>query len=439
MIWLGLLFSMLGMTMLAYHQYDEPQEYEGKSESLFQLYRARTAQCLLSGDIAKCLPYTVETLRLNAAAELNRKDDNRRGLWIMTGVVVRTAINMGYHQDPSQTPGISVLQAEYRRRVWLSVISLDEMASFLGGFPRTTSPIYSNTKEPRNLHDWELSEDPACTELPCSRPLTEKTATTYLIVKSRLFQALGRVADLNSNLNGGSYESVLEIDKALCEAYERIPAYFKVGATISDGNSSPGSLENYSSLSLLAMYHQGMCVLHRKYLVKDRSDIRFKFSRDRCISSALATLAYQKYLDWSFYKMSQARQVLTLASMILCLELELRRKTDDLGVAATPDSHVLLQALQEACVHWSKAITVCDEVSNIHRFLTGILSSFQAQTAAASTPLQDDPSTTLSEMSLLNYQSRAKNEQHHLVQAMINDFDWVSLLSTLFGNSYSQP
>jgi hypothetical protein len=71
-----LLFSILGITMLSYHQFDEPPEYEGISESLFQLYRQRTAQCLIIGDIAKCLPYTLETLRLNASAELNRKDDN---------------------------------------------------------------------------------------------------------------------------------------------------------------------------------------------------------------------------------------------------------------------------------------------------------------------------------------------------------------------------
>lgn len=72
--------------------------------------------------MAKCLPYTVETLRFNATAELNRGDDNRRGLWIISAVVVRAAINMGYHRDPSAlVPGISPLQAEYRRRAWLSV------------------------------------------------------------------------------------------------------------------------------------------------------------------------------------------------------------------------------------------------------------------------------------------------------------------------------
>lgn len=93
-IWLGLLFAVLGIAMLAYHQHGEPLEYEGLSDSLFRLYRTRTAQCLLRGDISRCLPYTVETLRLNALAELNRKDDSRRALYITTGVIVRAAINM---------------------------------------------------------------------------------------------------------------------------------------------------------------------------------------------------------------------------------------------------------------------------------------------------------------------------------------------------------
>ncbi|KAH8202702.1 hypothetical protein TruAng_003188 [Truncatella angustata] len=258
-IWLGLLFSILGITMLAYHQYGEPPEFEGISESLFQLYRMRTSQCLLSGDIAKCLPYTVETLRFNATAELNRKDDNRRGLWIMTGVVVRTAVNMGYHRDPSHSPDISALQAEYRRRIWLSVISMDDMASFLGGFPRTMSAIYSNTMEPRNLHDWELFED--TTIIPPSHPLTEPTSTTYLIVKGRLFHALGRIADFNSTPNAGSYETMLEIDHVVYEAYQNFPSHMKV-ADIGDTSNPVGGLASFSNLSLLDSLTIDASLLH---------------------------------------------------------------------------------------------------------------------------------------------------------------------------------
>ena len=56
--------------MIAYQHAGEPPEYEGKSNLYFEIYRMRTAQCLQSGDISKCFPYTVETLRFNATQEV---------------------------------------------------------------------------------------------------------------------------------------------------------------------------------------------------------------------------------------------------------------------------------------------------------------------------------------------------------------------------------
>ncbi|EXJ87214.1 hypothetical protein A1O3_04173 [Capronia epimyces CBS 606.96] len=405
LIWLGLLFSILGITMLAYHQHGEARGYEGLSEWLFQLYRTRTAQCLLSGDMAKCLPYTVETLRFNATAELNRKDDNRRGLWIMTGVVVRAAINMGYHRDPdtspSPSPGVSfsVLQAEYRRRIWLSVVSMDDMASFLAGCPRTMSAVASDTKEPRNLYDWELSEE--STVLPPSRPLTQPTPTTYLIVKARLFQALGRVADFSSSPTLASYETVLEIDRALHDAYQSIPPHMRVAQAPGEDehgheggdhdNSAAGQPKakvkaTFSNLSLLGMYHKGMCTLHRQFLARARVDARFRVSRQRCLSSALGMLALQTALEPAFYAICHTRQILTLAAMILLLELELRRKAPELDAdadadASSPESRLLLQTLEHSCACWAEIVSAGagDEAARVHHFLVGMLSGFQTR------------------------------------------------------------
>ncbi|KFA73496.1 hypothetical protein S40288_05782 [Stachybotrys chartarum IBT 40288] len=375
LIWLGLLFSMLGITMLAYHQYGEPAEYQGITETLFQLYRMRTAQCLLSGDISKCLPYTVEALRFNATAELNRKDDNRRGLWIMTGVVIHAAINMGFHRDPSQSRGFSVLQAEYRRRVWLSVLSMDDMASFLGGFPRVTPAIHSDTEEPRNLHDWELSDD--ITVLPPARPMSEPTSVTYLIAKGRLFRALGRVVDVNNNPGLVPYETILEVDQTVQEAYENFPPHMQV-APIQNGDGPVHTRANFSNLSLMAMYKRGICILHRKSLAKGRVDERYRFSQERCISSALALLAYQQGLEPSFYQLSETRHMLTLAAMVLCLELELRRRAPEGN--ASPDSGVLLGVLERSNSCWAEAMGVCDEAWKVHQFLTGMLAGFHGGT-----------------------------------------------------------
>lgn len=369
--------------MLSYNQFGEPPEYEGLSESLFYLYRVRTANCLIIGDIAKCLPYTLETLRLNATAELNRRDDNSRGLWIMTGVLVRAAINMGYHRESSQSTQLSALQAEYRRRVWLSVSSMDDVASYMAGFPRMLPTVHCDTLEPRNLHDWELSENAHV--LPNSRPLTEATPTTYLIVKGRLFRALGRIADLNNNPNLNSYDSVLEIDSCLQKAFEDIPPHMRVSNSAGDLNNFDIK-SDFSNLQLESMYHHGMCTLHRKYIAKARNNAHFALSLHRCISSALVLLEFQHFLDPSWYNDSHTRRTLTLAAMILFLELEYRRR--DSNANPSFDTGALLLALEKSYTLWLNAQSHCKEARPICQMLSGMLSSFQSVSGSSSSQTQ---------------------------------------------------
>jgi hypothetical protein len=372
--------------MLSYHQFEEPSEYEGISESLFQLYRLRTAQCLIIGDIAKCLPYTLETLRFNATAELNRQDDNSRNLWIMTGVIVRAAINMGYHRDPSQLSSLPVLQSEYRRRVWNAVTHMDDLASFLVGFPRMMAAIYSDTKEPRNIHDWELTEE--TTVLPPSRPLTEPTSATYVIVKGRIAHALGRITDFNNLPSLGSYDTVLNLDKSLYESYQNIPPHIKVHQGKGELNSF-NSQSGISGLQLESLYHKGMCTLHRKFVAKARLDPQYKLSRDRCLSSALAILDFQHLLGPPWYKFSGVRQMLAFAAMILFLELERGRGSPDLN---TPfDCAALLHALEKSCALWSEAKGSCEEAYGVYQILTGMLSSFQTPSGSRYSPTSGSP------------------------------------------------
>jgi hypothetical protein len=415
--------------MLAYHQYGEPPEYEGISESLVQLYRLRTAQCLIIGDMAKCLPYTLETLRFNATAELNRQDDSSRGLWIMTGVIVRVAINMGYHRDPSQLSSISILQAEYRRRVWLSVIVMDDVASFLAGFPRMMQPIYSDTMEPINIHDWELSVD--ATVLPPSRPLTELTPVTYMIVKGRLVRALGRVTDFNNTPTLGSYDSAIEIDNSLYKAYQNFPQHMKVPA----GRADPDTLKNKSllaNLNLKAMYHQGMCALHRRFIAKGRVDPQFRLSHDRCISSALALLDLQFALESSWYISSHTRKMLTLAAMILFLEFEHRHNDPDIDTLS--DNGTIILALENSCALWDAAKGSCDEAWKLNQILASLLSN--CRTAAENTSSQSQNSTSLSGLSGASPQFRSFTDSLSLDKDLFvisdeMDIDWVGFPSSM--------
>lgn len=438
-MWIGLLFSILGITMLSYHQSDtEPPEYTGRAETLFSQYRLRTAQCLMIGDIAKCLPYTLETLLLNSTAELARKDDNARGLWMMTGVMIRTAINMGYHREPSQTSSISTLQGELRRRVWLALVHKDDLASFLVGFPSMMPEIYSDTLEPRNLHDWELASDTSV--LPPSRPLDESTPVTYLISKGRLMRALGRVTDFNNSLRPGSYDRLLEVDRFLYESFENLPFHMKLAL----GDPEPDSEQSQTAtdtaiLQMEFLYHLGMCSLHRKFLSRGRLDTQYSLSRDRCISSALAILEQQRafhyeakvrapFLIQSWYEVSRAREMFILAAMILCLDLEHRRRgarTMDM----VPESAVLLHALERACAIWKDVQGSSDEAWRMWNVLTGMLSSFEVSTGDNSSQNQASEST----FELLELYQRVQNtdstpstEEHLLETSNEMDIDWVS-------------
>jgi hypothetical protein len=387
-MWLGLLFSVLAITMLSYNMLDEePPEYEGISEALLDLYRLRTAQCLIMGDIAKCLPYTLETLIHYASAEYSRKDDNGRGQWMMASVIVRAAINMGYHREPSQSSSISVLQAELRRRIWSCAVSIDNKSSFLAGFPSMMPSIDSDTLEPRNLHDWELSDD--TTVLPPSRALNEYTPVTYLIVKEPIISAVGRISDFNNTLNPGSYDKVLELDRSLHEAFEKAPPHMKVHSPDSASSPQSKSAATVAILQMEFLYHQGMCALHRKFLAKGRLDSRYSLSRNRCISSALALLAHQHALhqgtraktESSMPYWYQARHYFILAAMILCLDLEHRRRGEDQDTV--PDFGTLLQALERSCTIWKGVQGCSDEAQRVYNVLTSMLLSFGSDAGAS--------------------------------------------------------
>ncbi|KAL4962947.1 Zn(II)2Cys6 transcription factor [Aspergillus stella-maris] len=365
-IWVGLLFSILGVTMLA-SQFGGMQ-FEGTAEERFHTYRQRAAQCLLMGDIAKCLPYTIETLRLNATAELNRKDDNGRGLWIMTGVLVRAAVNMGYHRDPDHTPSLSMLQAEYRRRVWLSVVSMDEVASFLSGFPCMTSALNSDTKEPRSVHDWELDSETSV--LPPSRPPPESTPATYLIVKGRLFHALGKIIDFINGPNPDDYGRVVEIDRLLYETWSHIPPHIKLEVRQVE-RIHLKSPADHSNIQLVCMYHHGVCRLHRRFIRRADS-----ISRARVIASSLELIKYQRLLQPSWYAFSRTRQMLAPAAMALMLELETRRRLP--GSQSMFSTSHLLEALRSAVGYWANALSSCDEAAKIYRLLDEMLRAYEA-------------------------------------------------------------
>ncbi|TVY88825.1 Pyrrolocin cluster transcription factor [Lachnellula willkommii] len=404
-MWLGLLFSMLTLVMLSYHiLLDEPPEYEGVSESLFELYRLRTAQCLMLGDITKCAPFTIETLIFNSMAEQATRHDSGASVWLMFGVINRVALQMGYQRlvtsitnkqantdsarsDPSQYKEISVFQGEMRRRIWFFVIGIDALTSFQAGLPSMIGSLKYDTLEPRSLHNSELYE--GMTELPLSRPKAEQTPVAYMLSKGTVVRVIGEIGDFLNSLDTYSYDTVLKLDAELLRCHSELPPFLQFGSL---GNRKDN--ESYifnGTVQLELLYHQGMCVLHRKFLAKGRFDQKYERSRLQCVKSALALLSLQNllYRDATlpdgrlrftrhWYRFTYTSETFILAAMILCLDLKHRKVEASVGnIIDTDQLETILSALRGSREIWSHAKGIASESAadawKVHRVLTSML------------------------------------------------------------------
>jgi len=111
------------------------------------------------------------------------------GTYLLSGTMMRLALQQGYHRDPSQFPNLSVFQGEMRRRIWSAVNQHDLLFSVQIGLPKCIRYAECDTQSPRNLNEEELYED--MKELPPGRPVSEDTEISYQVVKLQIMRAYG--------------------------------------------------------------------------------------------------------------------------------------------------------------------------------------------------------------------------------------------------------
>ncbi|KAI9374394.1 fungal-specific transcription factor domain-containing protein [Aspergillus egyptiacus] len=329
-VWIGMLFAMMRLSMLSYYREgDEPPQYQGKSIDMAGTFRNLVAMCLALADYTKPYPYLIECLAFHLHGDYCQTKEADISVWVLSGVIVRLAMRMGYHRDSKAFSNIiTPFQGEMRRRVWAFVRQADLLFSCQVGLPSMIRLEDSDTELPRNLYDDDFDEN--CKELPPSRPPSEATPLSYLITKARLVYVLGQAVELTSSLQNTSYDKVMELDSELRRARDMIPDHLLV-RPFEESTQDPLILI-MSRFSVMSLYHRAQCILHRKYFVLARENPRFTQSRKTCIDSAMELLRFQAMLHVetrsSGRLQSRQNRVTTLSSSdfllaatILCLEL----------------------------------------------------------------------------------------------------------------------
>ena len=250
---------------------------------------------------------------------------------------------MGYHRDSDHYPHITPFEGEMRRRVWYCAYTFDILTSFQHGLPGIVLNVESDTQHPRNLPDSDFG--PESTVLPPSRPLTEITAVTYIVVKSRLAAVFAKASTISHAIQEPSYSEVMIVDEQLQQVLAEFPPPLRFTSMNQSIMDSPSVIFNRLKLELL--YQKTRCVLHRRYLTEKLSDSRKEYSRRTCVEAAMELLKHHASLfeasqgvgplssTHSFMSSLNAHDFL-LAAMILCLELKLIERYS--SISADPGS-----------------------------------------------------------------------------------------------------
>ncbi|KAJ6103396.1 hypothetical protein N7486_005823 [Penicillium sp. IBT 16267x] len=292
-VWIAMLFAMMRLAMLSYHREgDEPPEFRGKAMDMASSFRNSVAECLTLADYTKPHPYLIEALVFHIHGDVSQSRETDVSVWVLTGVVARLAMRMGYHRDSKAFPNITPFQGEMRRRVWSFVRVADVLFSFQVGMPSMLRAADSDTDLPQNLYDDDFDEDSK--ELPQPRQLSEPTPISYLRTKARLVFAFGRVNEHASSISNASYDKTMELDADLRQARDLIPDHLRL-RPLEDCQLDPVQLI-MSRYSVNMVYHKAQIVLHRPYLVRARENPRFTYSRRTCIDSAMEILGVQSIL-----------------------------------------------------------------------------------------------------------------------------------------------
>lgn len=210
-------------------------------------------------------------------------------LWVNAGALVRTAMYMGLHVDPSHMPKLSPFMVEMRRRLWSTIIELClQTAADSGGPPLLTMDDF-DCLPPLNLDDHDIDPSDGKQEGSLSsykpKPLDAYTDCSLQIALRGTFAVrLEIVRLLNHFRKNLSYEQTLSLSAELTAACQAIAKRFQGFYRNHNARHRPTPFQ----LCLVELLvHRLFLVLHRPFLRRAITNPEHSFSRKISVETSL--------------------------------------------------------------------------------------------------------------------------------------------------------
>jgi len=168
------------------------------------------------------------------------------------------------------------------------------MFSFQLALPGMVRAADCDSTLPRNIFDDEFGKE--CKELPPPRPASEPTPVSYMLAKTQLCFVFGEILEEMNHLSGRqvSYDEVMKKDEKLRQVRIDVPQHLHL-RPLEDCLHEPATLL-MQRFNIDILYQKSLCVLHRKYLVRARTNPRYAHSRRACVEASMEILKHQATL-----------------------------------------------------------------------------------------------------------------------------------------------
>ncbi|KAI0397748.1 hypothetical protein F5Y17DRAFT_413354 [Xylariaceae sp. FL0594] len=194
-------------------------------------------------------------------------------VWVHVGSLLRTALFMGLHRDPSRLPKMSRLDAEMRRRLWNTIMEIELKSSIDSGTYPMAVPDMSDTRAPADVDDVDLLTDED-TVTECDGRGERFTDMTIALLMRDIFpERLEIYQMLNATPSRGTYADTIRLHKRFAAGFKTLTGKIK-------GYTSSGRQPTSFQCRLVeVMARRCLLGLHSPYLGSGFKDPAYAFSR----------------------------------------------------------------------------------------------------------------------------------------------------------------
>ncbi|CAM1509178.1 Fc.00g029170.m01.CDS01 [Cosmosporella sp. VM-42] len=203
----------------------------------------------------------VEVLLLHAQRMITPRTQDS---WTSLGSIVRMAMTMGLHRDPSEFDSrMPVCLGEMRRRLWFTILDMDLHISLACNLPCLIRDGDFTCRPPRNLDDNELYAD--MKELPQTKPIDQITDNQMQVYAAMTLGVRMKVAHLLNRIDTiRDYQEVLDVGAKLDRFLDDINYIFPRHGLLSDAQKS----KQWRSRVILDMHvRRPLLALYRPFAI----------------------------------------------------------------------------------------------------------------------------------------------------------------------------